>query len=267
MTMYIALLLVLIVALALITAFYYVWTTRNRKQHDRLITCIMITGKDESREKLARHAIKNFREQTFSPKHLVIINHGPFTLVDQRQDHTMFNVTEIKIDKGDMTLGDLRNMAFDFVPYDGLFCVWDDDDYRAPNFLSNMYERLQGAQAVCFTKRLEYNAMTLYAWKTELRSGFVHVLATKNYMVRYLSKDSMEDVELLDRMRSTYKVNVFENDARMYVRLVHSNNTSNYVNPVKNDVVKNAEHANWQEHELNDEERRFIETVYVPQLP
>ena len=223
----------------------------------------MITA---NRDKLALSSIANFREQTYRRKHLLILNNGSSTLVDHEN---MYNVTEIKVDKGNMTLGDLRNMAFEFVPYNGLFCVWDDDDYRSLNFLETLYNEMSktGSDAVCFQQRLEYNIATDFAWRTFLRKGFVHVLARKDYRIRYLSKDSMEDIHLLDHMRGVYKVSVMtNNDPRMYVRLVHGSNTSEYVDPSKMQITRNPETADWQDHTLTPNEEHYIRTHYIPLL-
>lgn len=261
----------LIVSISVISMGYFCYRYSNYLTEDSrypLITCIMITGKDASRERFARQAIRNFREQTYPVKHLVIMNHGSFSAV--HSDENLSNVTEVRVTKGDgVTLGDIRNMAFDFVPYGGLFFVWDDDDYRAPDTLMRMYRhmRSENASAVCFTQRLEYDISTHFAWKTILQSGFVHVLAKKHYGVRYMSKESLEDINLLKDMRKVYPVaTMTENDPTMYVRLVHGSNTSLYVKPKKTDIIKNPTTANWQETQLSPKERSFIDKVYLPFL-
>lgn len=229
-----------------------------------MITCVMITA---NRAELARAAIANFREQTHRHKHLLVINHGAGA--DIADPGSMFNVTEVRVDKGALTLGDLRNMALELVPYNGLFCVWDDDDHRAPGFLGTLYGAMvdADADAVCFSHRLEYNMATRFAWRTFLRPGFVHVLARKDHRVRYLSKDSMEDVELLATMRAVYRVHTLvDNDPRMYVRLVHGANTSEYVDAGKMAVVRNPPDADWQEHLPTPGEAAYIRDVYVPLL-
>lgn len=257
-------LLVVVLCAFLLYYLYYIPQQFPKKSRNDLITCVMITA---NREKLARAAIDNFREQTHRRKHLLIINHGAGpSLADPER---MYNVTELRIDKGAMTLGDMRNMAFELVPYNGLFCVWDDDDYRAPAFLETLYSAMigTGADGVCFQNRLEYNIKTNFAWRTFLRKGFVHVLARKDYRVRYLSKDSMEDVELLDTMRRTYRVHtLIDNDPCMYVRLVHGTNTSEYVDAGKTTVVRNPPDADWQEHLLTAAEAAYIRDIYVPLL-
>lgn len=231
------------------------------------ITCIMITGGDPAREKYVKLSIQNFREQSHKDKHLVIINHGPESMSSDIM--MMYNVTEINIDKTkNTTLGDLRNLAFEYVPYNGLFCVWDDDDYRSPDFLKIMYRamRSNAASAVCFTRRLEYNLNNGFGWETFWNAGFVHVLARKYYAIKYESKDTMEDLRLLQTMRSVYNVHtISDNDPRMYVRLIHRTNTSLYVDVDKSTTV-GEQSPNWHEYALSSKYKRYIEKVYLPKI-
>jgi hypothetical protein len=225
----------------------------------------MITGGDTTRTKLVKLSIDNFREQTHKNAHLVIMNHGdtPIPSIE-----LMYNVTEIRITKRKQTLGDLRNMAFEYVPYNGLFCVWDDDDYRSPSFLGLLYTAMKrnGANAVCFTNRLEYNMNNMFAWETYWAQGFVHVLARKHYKIRYDNVDSMEDVHLLDRMRDAYNVfTIANNDPRIYVRLIHKTNTSLYVDKGKETLV-GKKHPNWTETALAPKYEAYIANVYIPKL-
>lgn len=250
----------MIVCLFLFTVILYSYNDEYE-----LITCIMITGGFSDRKKFIQLSIDNFREQTYKNKHLVILNHGD-TL-----DHnlaTMFNVTEINTTKATQTLGDLRNMAFEYVPFNGLFCVWDDDDYRSPSFLKVLYTSMKrnGASAACFTNRLEYNMNTNFAWETYWESGFVHVLAKKHYKIRYDSLDSMEDVHLLERMRDVYNVHTMSrNDPRLYVRLIHATNTSLYVDRGKTTLV-GGQYPYWHENILAPKYKRYIDDVYLPKL-
>lgn len=250
----------MIVCLFLFTVILYSYNEDNE-----LITCIMITGGYSDRKHFIKLSIDNFREQTYKNKHLVILNHG------DRLDHDldkMYNVTEINTTKDNQTLGDLRNMAFDYVPFNGIFCVWDDDDYRSVSFLKVLYTAMKrnGASAVCFTNRLEYNMNNMFAWETYWESGFVHVLAKKHYMIKYDSLDSMEDVHLLARMRDLYIVHTMShNDPRMYVRLIHTTNTSLYVDRGKKTLVGDR-YPHWHENSLAPKYKRYIDDVYLPKL-
>jgi hypothetical protein len=223
----------------------------------------MITNNDPYREKMLQLSINNFREQSYKKKHLVILNHGPrIQNIDK-----MFNITQIHINKMENTLGDIRNMAFEYVPYDGLFCVWDDDDYRRKDFLSTMYDQLikNDAKCVCFTNRLEYNINTNFGWQTYWGNGFVHVLATKNNKIKYLSKNTMEDVNLINDMKKIYKVYTFNNDPTLYLRIVHNTNTSLYANATK-ETILNTNVSHWKEFILTKKHYDYIESEYIQKI-
>lgn len=234
------------------------------------ITCIMITGKDADRESLARLSITNFLEQSYpGPKRLLILNHGDFSLSDM----CGASVEEIRVTKGNgkqyETLGALRNAALDMLSPGELWAVWDDDDYRNPQYLEALYLGLQHSRAdlVSYTDRLEYNANTGLVWHSRILSGCVHVLGRMTPRVRYLhDKDTMEDERLISDYRAAnLRVVVFQNKdyAILYVRLVHGlNNTSTYVQPYKSDIIKGSSNDN------SYQEMRALkpELTYVSQL-
>jgi hypothetical protein len=202
------------------------------------IYCIMITGKNDQRLCFAKHAIKNFEEQDYNQKVLIIINHfNKQTPVATHQK----NIFEFFVTKENNTLGDLRNIALQLVPIDGLWTIWDDDDYRVPNYLSMMANEMRKASAdvVVFTKRIECNLNTNFVWELQLNYGFIFVLAKQDLRIRYLPKDSMEDVSLISDFRKLGKyVHIwYNNPSTMYIRNVHNNNTSLYVQKNKEKVI------------------------------
>lgn len=225
----------------------------------------MVTGKDDTRIEWARRAVRNFYDQDYPFKQMVIINHHPHqdVLVDKKK---YSNVREFKVIKHErVTLGDLRNIALELVAHDALWTTWDDDDWRAPTYLTWLYEALvasKEASCVTFTTRYEYNSNNDFVWKMRRKTGFPLVLAPFDRRVRYLSKDSMEDTELLDKFQSVGKnVKIIDNefDPQMYVRVVHGNNTSLYVNKQKNIVKQgHGQSSNYFEMPSTDDERAFV---------
>lgn len=239
--------------ICLVLLLVWIWWFR-KPNNPPTIYCIMITGKDAMRHELAKKAIQNFNDQTYISKNLLIINHGKPLDVDQE------NIFEIVLQKDDMTLGDLRNIALELVPHDACWITWDDDDYRDPKFLSVLYDQMQKnkAEMVSITRRLEFNMNTNFIWKMTLKTGMVFCLVKKHGFFKYMSKDSMEDVELIKSYQSRgLKVVLFKNDPTLYVRLVHNNNTSLYVDPVKNTLNDNAIVGNYIEEKVNDKERQY----------
>jgi hypothetical protein len=153
-------------------------------------------------------------------------------------------IDEKMVAKGNMTLGDLRNVALDLVPRGTYWTTWDDDDYRVSHYVSWLFKALQqhGADLLAYTHRYEYNYKTGFFWETNWKSGFVTCLAKQHDKFRYKSINSMEDKDMLSDYRQLHQhvVVLSENDPGIYVRLVHGGNTSEWVDPLKTQVNKNT---------------------------
>lgn len=207
-------------------------------QKQPTLYCIMITGKDPCREHFARQSITNFLEQDYQgTKRMIIINHGSYRLQDSHSN----SIYEFHVDKqtNNHTLGDLRNIARAMVPLDAIWTTWDDDDYHAPNFMSTMMKKLGSADVLVWTRRTEFNANTGLVWEMERKTGFSPLIfARQDMRMLYTRKDSMEDAHLLDTAEQLGKrIIVYENDPALYIRTVHGNNTSLYVDRNKIDVL------------------------------
>lgn len=237
----------LLVAIMCIMILYF-WSRRvNNLVHEagtefQEICCILVTGKDDHRIQYARSAIHNFLNQTYPNKKLIIVNHHTTQSVLPSLDFSKWpdNVFEFKVSKDDLMLGDLRNIALELVSHDALWTTWDDDDYRSDHYLSDLYQAYTDSNAICvgFSNRMEYNNTNGFVWKSTLKTGFPHVLAKFDRRVRYLRKDTMEDVDLITQYASLGKVVILDNDPLLYIRTVHGNNTSLYVDAQKNTIVQ-----------------------------
>ena len=230
---------VLLVILALLLVILYVIYSQllTTQPSTETVTCIMITGKDSRRIEMAKRSVMNFQEQTYPHKTLVIMNHHPSERV-LSESHP--NIHEVMIQKTEsLNLGDMRNMALELVPVNGLFMTWDDDDYRQATLLQVMYKTLvtNRADLVAITNRYELNLTNGFVWRTSLSTGFAHVLARNRPSIRYLSKESMEDLEFIaDYKRQGLRVRTLQNDPLAYIRLVHATNTSLYVDSEKRSI-------------------------------
>ena len=225
--------------IVLLTIIYIIVRTKTEgfEQQKNTIYCIMITGKTTKRIDMARVALKNFESQTHPRKRLIIINHHP----DQRVMESTRSVTERRVPRN-TTLGRMRNLAMEMVPLDALWTTWDDDDVRAPEYLSTLYASMikNRADVVTFTDRIEYNLNTDFVWQMTLESGFVLVLARNSYGFRYDDeRNTMEDTHILDHHKKLgARLHVIKgNDPMLYIRLVHGyENTSLYANKAKKGV-------------------------------
>lgn len=232
------------------------------------VYCIMITGKDDARMCFARKSVQHFLQQDYPYKKLLIINHHPHEKVLKDNDNDI--MFELKVPKENNSLGDLRNIALQLVPIDSIWTVWDDDDYRIPSYLSILYNQMyaSGADVVLFTRRYECNYNTSFVWEMELKTGFVFVFAKQDLRLRYMSKDSMEDTNIIsDFKKLKKKIHIFENDPNFYIRLVHSNNTSLYINKEKTEVIKMTNYQSaYIEKEVGIDDSKYILDVINKQF-
>ena len=223
---------------------------------------IMITGKDEQRLQWAALAVQNFADQTYPFKKLVIVNHGERRVIVQSQDEN--KVYEFMVDKtaNKLTLGELRNIALQMVPFGALWTIWDDDDYRPPSYLDALVnkrtELATDVLAIC--QRMEYNILLQTSWIAAKKSGFVLFIAPRDDRVTYLDLDSMEDMNILDSFANVgYKVKAWkDNSPNMYLRLVHNNNTSRYVNPSKTYLINGPDYS---ERNVSEDEEKEINKI------
>lgn len=240
--------------------FVLIWIMNARVNgYTGKICCIMITGKDDARIDLARKALDNFVKQEYPDKMLLIINHNPHKQVI---DQNVKDVHEFYIEKKG-NLGDLRNIALQFIPLGCCWTTWDDDDYRHPSYLQTLARFKTDNNIVCLSRRLEYNSNNGASWVGYKKDGFVFFLAPVDNRIIYLSRDTMEDVDILDDFRKNgYTVKVLKNDPKIYVRVVHSSNTSLYVNAQRNYLVKGPTYS---ERFTTPKEQEYIRTI-IPKV-
>lgn len=224
-----------------------------------MIYCIMITGKDESRYKFVDIAVENFNQQTYSDKHLVIVNHGKRTIFLNNP-----NITEIMFDKSNFTLGDMRNFSLNLIPHGSFWTVWDDDDWRHSRYLELLYKTLQShnVDAVFFKNRIDYNINNHFAYRCKFDNGMPFVLSKKIELIQYLSKDSLEDIRLYnDYELFGLKTYVINNDPRWYIRTLHGKNTSLFVDDQKNSIVNYSTESLYHEYDVTPKEKTYVEKI------
>lgn len=239
---------------------------------EQAIYALMITGKDDKRIKFAKKAVENFMKQDYANKKLVILNHHPDprmkvldTNGDQKQDRNRNerqNCLEICMEKE--SLGHLRNASLEFVPMNACWTIWDDDDWRPHDYLSSLYKVMVDNEADCvaYTTRYEHNSNTKFSWKMTSMKGYPTVLCKKNPLIRYKNVDTMEDVQLLWSIREIgMKLFIYHNVDRpdLYIRLVHGNNSSLYINHQKTTVrPRSSESYSYKEDDISQKEKDFV---------
>lgn len=226
------------------------------------IYCVLITGKNEDRYKFIPIAIENFNIQTYPNKKLLIINHGNKQIL-QGIDNK--NIIEIMFNKNkNFTLGDMRNYSISMIPYGGIFCIFDDDDYRHPKFIELLYNEMKSknADVVFFKNRIDYNINNKFAYRSKFDKGMPFILSKNINNIKYLSKDSLEDIRLhLDYDIHNKKIHIIDNDPRWYIRLIHGTNTSLFVDDTRNHIINYNNEGNYHEFDLTQKEKKFADTI------
>lgn len=255
--------IVLVFVAVLVVVYFY------QEKYVRPVYCVMITGKDAERTRLARNATKNFLQQTYKKKHLVIINHGEELVLD-RDLRKKKNIREVTIFKGpNTTLGDMRNIAFKYIPEGAVFCVWDDDDWRRKDYLSTLMNTMNRhrANAVTIKNRIEFNKNTGAVWTSTLEDGFYWYFMVKDPRFLYASLDTGEDGVIRKNLIKMREKNpkfyyVLDNDPALYLRFIHDNNTSRYVLSNQAKPRNFVRTSQYQEREATQAESEYARDIY-----
>ena len=223
------------------------------------VYCLMVTGYTSARIPYARASVRNFSEQTYSNKHLVVLNQAGETVLTD-DEHTRDNMIEFFVDKRGKTLGELRNISLQFVPPDAVWTTWDDDDWRAPSYISTMLEAMHkhDTRFIMFMNRIEYNRLNSHAFRLTLRSGLMTFFARQHPGLLYAHVDTSEDRPLKEYARTRLKPFVLDNDPKLYVRLIHDDNTSVYIDKDRSHIRDTTKNKDFFERELNDEEQALV---------
>lgn len=232
--------------------------TKTPYNHQEDVYCLMITGKTDERYSFAQTAILNFKRQTHRHKHLIIINEGK-----KRLNETTDNIIEIMIRRKNMTLGDLRNIALEFVPYNSIWTPWDDDDWRSDDYISILYNVLKStdSEMVMYTSRLEYNMNTKFTWTFTLNTGIVMFFGFKDMSMKYKSVNYNEEHHLKKYLLNNKKCIIYKNDPKIYIRFVHKDNTSIYVDSKKKNIIDTSKNINYKEHETHPSDIKYVKMI------
>jgi hypothetical protein len=209
-----------------------------------LVTAVMITGKSQARNPLAREAVRCFVEQTYPPRELLILNDGEEAIGVEAG-----NIREIRIEKvATRTLGDLRNLALELA-YGDWVIQWDDDDWYGPERIeAQMRVRRPGA-AVLLGDIIHYSLHRHSGFRADWASGFPgSILHERNGTVRYPSLSRGEDIVFQRQFR---KITVVRSERPLYIYRHHAQNTWNETHIMRslagqnNHVALNMEEQQW----------------------
>lgn len=226
---------------------------------DSPVYCLMITGYVKDRRKFALKSIKNFLNQSYKNKYLIILNQDNTSLLKQDYD----NILEIMINNTNKTLGELRNISLQLVPPNAIWTVWDDDDYRDKNYISTMVNQMikTNSDFLMFQNRVEYNLNNDFTFKLTLKSGLMTFFAKHNPYLQYEHISTSEDKKMKQFALNNLKVHIFNNNPLIYIRAIHKNNTSVYVSKNKNQLQNTINNKVYFENNLTRYEKELVNNI------
>lgn len=206
-----------------------------------LVTAVMITGKSPSRIPFALAATRSLWDQTYCNIELLVINHGPsiassivdFLGVDYNAPGRV--LVECVTNKGDRTIGDLRNLALDLAFGDYLV-QWDDDDWSHPRRIEKQLgAAIEHGCPVTLNNQLRYDFGTGNGYianpkLTRQRQGLPNTILFPKTGKRYPSISMDEDGCFL---RELGYIHAIDNPPEWHIRFSHGDNVCSRKNIMK----------------------------------
>jgi hypothetical protein len=221
----------------------------------------MVTGFNDDRIRFAKASLENFFQQSYVNKKIIIINQSNEHVFSKEKKHQ--NVIEMMVRKTD--LGILRNLALELVPPNAIWTTWDDDDWRSSTYLEILEKELSRdptKKVLMYTNRLEHNVLTNFTWRVKIPSGSYIFFMYNNPSIKYENIANKEDAIIKKTVsQNMHETVIFDNpEYAMYVRFVHGNNTSVYVDSTKNNLMKYKNNS-LIETDSTREEKKYVNVV------
>jgi hypothetical protein len=231
---------------------------QSYKPHE--VYCLMVTSNDEHRSPYCRVSVQNFLEQTYSRKHLVIVNlsEDPILSKEQRGDDRLL---EVFFERNGLSLGAIRNISLELVPPNAWWTLWDDDDWRIDSYLQRLVDWSKGFDFVMIQNRIEFNTLNGYSYVLTLRSGLMSFFAKRIPTLRYEDLNTKEDVLVKNTALKELRCNIVDNAPALYVRMIHTTNTSPYANPSKKSLKDTSKNKNYFERNLRTDEWAYLDKI------
>jgi glycosyltransferase involved in cell wall biosynthesis len=195
------------------------------------ITAVMVTGKTIERYPLARGAVQSFLSQEYAGKKLLlIINDNPVPLYEDVRA-IPDDVVELHINNPrELTLGELRNIAFDHVSPADYMVQWDDDDYSAPGRLQYQIDKTKSGTATVLRWQTQFDLRTGECFagcgRMSRVKGFAGtMLFPASVKARFTLKPKGEDTDFLVALSREITLDVLANSPTDFLHFCHLNNT------------------------------------------
>lgn len=233
------------------------------------IVCVMVTHRLE----WILHAILNFHHIDYPLKKLLIVCHNQITY-DYVTVATKENEPDIQVVYESsfihMSLGELRNTAFEYIKSDDWVYPFDDDDWRHSQIFRIFMKQVDLSKRCGFspgmyqfTHRLNYNLNTDGLWTSSDSRGLVHYLAPVSFLktiaFQYKHQPTLEDTNIHDLSRRQKWLIDNEHCPRIYIRLTHDFNTSPFVQQNQSKAILN--YGFYKETAVKESDTSYVEFV------
>lgn len=191
-----------------------------------LVSAVMVTRNDESRQYLTREAVISFLNQSYPSKELIVV-------MDHDSPEFIMNDRSFKVVRGkpEDRLGDLRNLGIEQAQ--GEFIIqWDDDDWRRPDAIDLQSNALvqNDLEACCLCNQIRYSFANNCAYVAYCHVGHAGTIMHRRSVVqergiKYPHQKKSEDAEFWKAFWRNKKSSAIQNDPAVYVRFHHGSNT------------------------------------------
>eukprot|EP00045_Choanoeca_perplexa_P017380 m.251272 g.251272 ORF g.251272 m.251272 type:complete len:308 (+) comp17521_c0_seq5:1891-2814(+) len=215
---------------------------------------VMVTGKDAAHQWLATKAVTNFFNQSYPSKALVVINDSPFYRLTRsfpdnpcliEVNATTYNSTG-HLER--WPLGTLRNLGLAITPANAVWLQWDDDDFRAPTYVSELYAELIRSKKPYIVIRRQLRVFlasnSSYVYESRVVPFVIGtIMARKTHRaaaVSYPALGKAEDTKFLKDLKKVVGQGaIWNNPPDVYFRLFHGANTWDAAHFGTHDVLPN----------------------------
>jgi glycosyltransferase involved in cell wall biosynthesis len=184
-----------------------------------VVSCLIVTQK--GRGWFLTSAVRQFEEQRYLPRELVIVTNAP-------EELPPFKNSAIRVypyPQDDISLGELRTFSVEQAQGD-VIAVWDDDDVRHPNYLASQVSCL-GTWPIVMLPHVVLQCSCGEQVVSNRRTWECTMIARKEVMVPYQPLPRGEDSALLADLRLKGHRWTFNKEEGLYTKKFHGNNAWN----------------------------------------
>lgn len=193
---------------------------------------VMVTGGTDSRRLMGEYSLRSFLQQTYKNKYLIIVNHGNWEF--EVPSESKSRVVQVRVPQS-LTVGRMRNLAFNYMHKDAFWMSWDDDDWRHPSLVALQVGSMLGLglNGCSIRNQVKYQVGSNAAWMHSLPVGFFGfagaIMGRCSISERYPDTSSDEDSIFWREYIKNGMCIQIENPHHYYIRFLHGSNASKHL--------------------------------------